>query len=74
MRPTRAAAAAAVDAFLLEIAADPTRLPSYTLIEDGEDCWAFFILKDDTTSYVHDDLKIEWAGTMWMPGDEDEDE
>jgi hypothetical protein len=23
---------------------------------------------DDSTSYVHNDLRIEWCGTSWEPG------
>jgi hypothetical protein len=44
--------------------------PYYRLIHDGDDSWSFWILDDDTTSYVHHDLKIEWLGTAWEPGDE----
>ena len=45
-----------------------------TLIPDGDDdddtakgkCgWAFWVLENDPTSYVHEDLSVEWYGTMW---------
>lgn len=40
----------------------------YRLAEDGEDGWSFFVFFEDTTSYVHHDLKIEWYGTVFEPG------
>jgi hypothetical protein len=39
--------------------------PAYTLAEDGEDGWAFWIVPQDTTSYVGPDLRIQWLGTGW---------
>lgn len=36
------------------------------IMPDG-DGWAFYVLPDDTTSYVHADLTIEWYGTAWCP-------
>lgn len=29
--------------------------------------WAFWILDNDTTSYLHEDGRIEWLGTGWYP-------
>ena len=43
-------------------------IPSYGMIEDGETSWAFWIDADDTTSYVHADLSIEWYGTSYEGG------
>ena len=39
--------------------------PTYTLIEDGDDGWAFWIVPHDTTSYVGPDGRIQWLGTGW---------
>lgn len=44
--------------------------PYYQLSADGEISWSFWILDDDTTSYVHHDLQIEWYGTSYVPGAE----
>ena len=42
------------------------------MCEDGDEdsaenkCgWAFWVATQDTTSYVHEDLSIEWYGTGW---------
>lgn len=50
---------------------------SFQLVEDGDEdsapnkCgWAFWVDSDDTTSYVHEDLTIEWYGTTWDAGDD----
>lgn len=43
----------------------PGEDPPFTLVEDGESHWAFWILPDDTTSYVHPDGKVEWLGSSW---------
>ena len=71
-RPSKAAADTVIRQYLAEV------LPRYPtdgrihLHPDGEDGWSFWILNDDTTSYVHSDLRIEWYGTDWEPGyDED---
>ena len=45
--------------------------PEFTLCRDGEDSWSFWVLEDDTTSYVHADGRFEWYGTSWEPGQED---
>ncbi len=39
----------------------------YNVVPDGDHCWAFWILYEDTTSYVHPDLRIEWLGTLYDP-------
>jgi len=52
----------AIDQFLLSIFGE---VPYYDLDADGERCWSFWILEEDTTSYVHPDLTIEWYGTSW---------
>ena len=77
MRPTRRVARAAIDAFLRDVGLEYTRCDdecsgcktSFDLIEDGQAGWAFWILADDTTSYVHHDLSIEWLGTHACPVD-----
>lgn len=39
--------------------------------DGGEDAgenkcgWAFWLLDNDPTSYVHEDLSVEWYGTGW---------
>lgn len=68
-RVTRDVAVAAIRSFLAEeLGAD---VP-FSLCEDGDDdsavgkCgWAFWVLEDDTTSYLHEDLTIEWYGSEW---------
>ena len=37
----------------------------------GDRSFSFWILPDDTTSYVHPDGKIEWYGTQWGDGMEE---
>ena len=76
-RPDITKARAAIEAFLDE---HVPGYPEYSLCEDGDDdsaenkCgWAFWIAPMDTTSYLHEDLTIEWYGTMW-PDDYVQDE
>ncbi|MHC4864599.1 MAG: hypothetical protein ACYTEX_10970 [Planctomycetota bacterium] len=59
-RPPRNEAYAAAANFLRSEGLDAER---FHLVEDGVDCWAFWLDEDDTTSYVHPDLGIEWYGT-----------
>jgi len=68
-RLTREAAEAAIKSWLEEHAPG---YPDVTFCEDGDQdsapnkCgWAFWIAPLDTTSYVHEDLSIEWYGTGW---------
>lgn len=68
-RPSIEAARAAIEAWLDEHAPG---YPTYSLCEDGDDdsaenkCgWAFWIADMDTTSYLGEDLRIQWCGTMW---------
>ena len=65
-RPTARQATKAIREFLQE---ELGHVPGYTKTRDGSSGWAFWICVDDTTSYVHHDLKIEWYGT----GEEDAD-
>lgn len=37
---------------------------SYTVTADG-DTWSFWVLDSDTTSYVHEDMSVEWYGTAY---------
>lgn len=46
--------------------------PMFGMCEDGDDdsgenkCgWAFWICPHDDTSYLHEDLTVEWYGTGW---------
>jgi len=46
--------------------------PGVTLEKQGEGSgvshsWAFWIEEDDTTSYLHEDGRIEFRGTVWEP-------
>ena len=42
----------------------------FELHEDGETGWSFYVKQDDTTSYLHPDLRIEWYGTSYVPGED----
>ena len=69
VRPPREKAEAAIEAFLeTELGCSP----DITLTEDGDNAWAFYIKDEDTTSYVHPDLTIEWNGTSYDPTDPDD--
>lgn len=57
-RPTNEAARAVIRDFLEGEHAD-VRIQ---LVEHGPSSWAWWLYPDDTTSYVHEDLKIEWHG------------
>ena len=61
-RPSLEATRQAVEKWLDEHAPG---YPTYTLCEDGEDGWAFWVAPQDTTSYVRKDLSIQWMGTEW---------
>ena len=68
-RPTEAAARAAIEAWLSEYAPG---YPDYSLWEDGDESvapnkcgWGFCVSPHDSTSWVHEDLRIEWYGTGW---------
>jgi hypothetical protein len=39
----------------------------FSLITDGDFGWAFYVRENDTTSYVNEDLEIEWYGTLLTP-------
>ena len=66
-RPAKAAAMMAAQRFL-DAELGRTDYP-LTVIPDGENGWAFWVLENDTTGYVHEDLSVEWYGTQW-PDDE----
>ena len=61
-RPSEERARRAVEEFLTHNAPG---FPDYTLIDDGEDGYAFYVVPQDTTSYLHRDMSIEWYGTGW---------
>lgn len=61
-RPSKKSARRAIEAFLQQ---EVPGYPTYSLCEDGVDGWAFWIVPSDDTSYVHNDLEIEWYGTGW---------
>jgi hypothetical protein len=39
--------------------------PDYTIVEDGDLSWAFWISPHDSTSYLHSDGRVEWCGSCW---------
>ena len=61
-RPSEEDARTAIEAWL---DVNAQGYPTYSLIKDGDDGWAFWIVDQDTTFYVHPDLRIEWYGTGW---------
>lgn len=68
-RPSEEAARRAIEAWLDK---HEPGYPTYSLCEDGDDSsaenkcgWAFWICPHDTTSYLHEDLTVEWYGTGW---------
>jgi hypothetical protein len=68
-RPSDSKARVAIEDFLTE---ELGACPEIRMVEDGDQhcaaskCgWAFWILPHDATSYVHEDLSIEWYGTSW---------
>lgn len=68
-RPTEAEARKAIEAWLDEYAPG---YPDYSLWEDGDESvapnkcgWGFCVSTHDSTSWVHEDLTIEWYGTGW---------
>ena len=65
-RPSRTDAMRAIREFLAEIGHDPHE-DDIRLVTDGDFGWAWWIDEDDTTSYVHHDLCIEWYGTSREP-------
>lgn len=72
-RPSEEAARTAIEAYL-DHAAPGWDVHGYKLIPDGDETsasnkcgWAFWIFEDDTTSYVHENLHIEWYGTAFDP-------
>jgi hypothetical protein len=70
-RPSYEAAEKAIGEFIIEKVGMG---PWYELHEDGDNGWSFWILESDTTSYLHADMSIEWYGTSWEPGCEDDEE
>lgn len=71
-RPDEYRAEAAIREYLFEIFnLNFDEQPSFSMIPQGEDEWAFYILADDTTSFVRPDLSIEWHGTNWEPDSDD---
>jgi hypothetical protein len=74
-RPDETTARQVIEAFLEEMVPG---YPDYELYEDGDDedaenkCgWCFWVDPRDTTSYLHEDLSIEWCGTRWPREGED---
>lgn len=39
--------------------------PDYSMAEDGDYSWSFWVAEQDTTSYLHSNGRIEWYGTGW---------
>lgn len=70
-RPTDEQAEAAIESFLAELLGVA---PAFSKCEDGEDGWAFWINENDTTSYLHHDLKVQWLGTSYEAERTDHDQ
>lgn len=66
VRPTEEEAIKTISEFLKHIF-NIEELPHFSLVEDGDTNWAFWINEEDTTSYLHDNQKIEWYGTSFEP-------
>lgn len=62
LRPPESNARLVIEEWLIDILG---QVPSYRLSEDGEDSWAFLVCAEDTTSYLHSDMTVEWYGTIW---------
>jgi hypothetical protein len=78
-RPSRELAESVIDAFLTETLGE-LDVP-FELHEDGDESsapgkcgWSFWVRSEDTTSYLHEGLGIEWYGTGYDPDDEHSDE
>ena len=65
-RPSRTKAEAAIHQFIDETVGDGVPV---TIAEDGDVCWSFWIRHEDTTSYLHPDMTIEWYGTGYAGED-----
>ena len=39
--------------------------PAYSIAEDGDYSWSFWVAEQDSTSYLHSNGRIEWYGTGW---------
>jgi hypothetical protein len=61
-RLTEDQARAAIEDFLADTAPG---YPTYGVVEDGDNAWAFWVSDQDTTSYLHADGRVEWYGTAW---------
>lgn len=71
VRPDEDIAMKAIDQFLQK---EFGEVPYYSLHEDGERTWAFWIRSSDTTSYLHPSLRVEWYGTSWETGQDEEED
>jgi hypothetical protein len=67
-RPAEDIAIKTIQSFLEEIF-NATDI-DFSLIEDGDFNWAFWINEQDTTSYLHQNLKIEWYGSSFNTEEE----
>ena len=64
LRPTKDLAYVSISDFIKK-ELDIKYQPHFSLVEDGDTSWAFWINDEDSTSYFHHDLKIEWCGTSF---------
>lgn len=74
-RPSEDEASQAIYDYLCEVMGkDEVDASSFEMHPDGSG-WQFWVREEDTTSYVHHNLGIEWYGTGWTWEDaEDDDE
>ena len=68
-RPSEENARVAIENFLVE---ELDLRVDFLMVPDGREdsapnkCgWAFWIVSGDATSYLHEDLTVEWYGTSW---------
>jgi hypothetical protein len=78
-RPSRELAEAAIADFLAKETGEED-VP-FSMHEDGDEesdsnkCgWAFWVRSEDTTSYLKENLEVEWYGTGWDPDGDGEDD
>lgn len=71
VRPSEEDACQAIYDFLCEeMGQEAVDESSFEMHPDGSG-WQFWVREEDTTSYVHHNLGIEWYGTGWKLGDGD---
>lgn len=66
VRPPEGEAWEAIYAFLCEeMGQEDADEADFDMAPDGDNAWAFWVREEDTTSYLHSNLRVEWYGTGW---------